>query len=970
MISTNFINFLIQKKTVIMLFLLVGFIAFTGSFYVDNKVEAANLAKPSITYLNGNPTMGSFYGIFWASTVDISTYTDYQLKVNSTILDFKSDGRNSYTPISLVEYYGFKVGQNDISVRICNGGTCGAWSDSKIIDIKTGWNTLCTAYQYGPTKTVVAGINGPVYGVNPAAGIFTADSDLATLAIFLGAPVGGTATLQITNATGCASTGNSSITQNGVSLTPFSTTANNKKKLMNVVCTSGCTGGTGNSGSTSGGANNNSGTINYCLGNPAPASQTVIATTFGSVYGSGPFTTSSDLGKIAAYLGAPVGSQAQLQITDAGCLNNYRSGTNNGSVAVPWYSTWHGMTVTCTSGCTLGNTSNNNTGNTNTSGNTTNTTNSSSPYSSASVCLGNPAPASQTVTSENSSYKFIYGTGPFTTGSDLGKIAAYLGAPVGSQAQLQITDIGCIQNYNYTTQNGVTSTSWPASWRGMTVVCTSGCTGTGSNSSDTSIITSTNNSLEKVTVMTEPVGFGVFNKRMGEQFAIAWYTEGVRKTNVNNQLFDTVQIRINSNIEQLSVSETFSNSAKDTFRFETQLVPYNGYQTGDNNISVRLCKSSSGCGPWSDDYTLRVGGWISCGITAKPVTKTVTAKSSGIVYGGETGNGSFRHSDGKLYPYNVFGSESDFSAIATYLGAKVGTTATLEVSRGFHCPDKVYSDTKNGITTKTYSNITNKIGGYQPGVNIVCTSGCTGTGSGSSGTNSGSSSSGNSSSNTYDINDNTVLYDDPLVSGLTKPKLCSGTGVCSGNLTLGGIYSFSWAWSVPDSVRSKVTKYQVKINSTITEKAPEPNGSSMLYVYEYNGFKIGDNAVQVRICDDSGCGPWSDTSTMTINAGWYLLCSVYHPTFNVDTISSDNGNLYKIGSNSTTFSTDSDLGTVAAFLGAKIGDKATLSLTNNGICSQDINTTITRNGITSATFLGSVTNKKRNVDISCTSGCN
>ncbi len=80
-------------------------------------------------------------------------------------------------------------------------------------------------------------------------------------------------------------------------------------------------------------------------------SQTVTPGTSGAVWGSGPFTTDSSLSVIAKFLGA-TGSSATLSITNIGCQSSFTGASANG-ITTQSYGSWHGMNVTCTSGCML-----------------------------------------------------------------------------------------------------------------------------------------------------------------------------------------------------------------------------------------------------------------------------------------------------------------------------------------------------------------------------------------------------------------------------------------------------------------------------------------------------------------------------------------------------------------------------------------------------------------------------------------
>ncbi|MEZ4104265.1 MAG: hypothetical protein R3B60_03185 [Candidatus Paceibacterota bacterium] len=358
------------------------------------------LRKPNIVSANVPSTirLGSKLNRFWDWVVtDNDLVNRYQINVNGRISEtYKEDIWNVSEVISVFQFNGFKIGDNEVSVRQCNNSGCSPWSNKININVNDYEGRLassnCWVYLGNTAVTgnhvVKAKSSGTVFSNGP---FFSTDSDLGAIATYLGAPVGSIVQLSFstinTNRDRC---GNSypSTTRSGITTTEYLNQPDYKLN-MKVTMTTLCIGndceysgqnysytpssGTANTTTTNNTNNTTTGTTNttnttsqtpqpvatHCLGDSAPVSQTVTATTLGSVYGTGPFTTGSNLGKIAAYLGAPAGTRATLSVVDAGCFNNYRSGNNNGVTTIPWYSTWRGMTVTCTSGCGSGTASGN-----------------------------------------------------------------------------------------------------------------------------------------------------------------------------------------------------------------------------------------------------------------------------------------------------------------------------------------------------------------------------------------------------------------------------------------------------------------------------------------------------------------------------------------------------------------------------------------------------------------------------------
>lgn len=169
------------------------------------------------------------------------------------------------------------------------------------------------------------GVSGTVWGSGP----FTTDSHIPTIAAFLGAR--GSATLYITDE-GCTASFTGS-TANGVTTSSYTAW-----RGMNVTCISGCDAGGGGEEPVCDGSD-------YAGASP----RTVTSTSIGTVYGTGPFRTTSSLGKIARYLGAS--GSATLVITNVGCVSSFAGGTNNGVSTLAYGSSYKGMTVSCTSGC-------------------------------------------------------------------------------------------------------------------------------------------------------------------------------------------------------------------------------------------------------------------------------------------------------------------------------------------------------------------------------------------------------------------------------------------------------------------------------------------------------------------------------------------------------------------------------------------------------------------------------------------
>jgi|GEM_PF-2702021 len=362
------------------------------------------------------------------------------------------------------------------------------------------------------SKVVTARAYGAVYGNGP---YFTSDSNLSTIARYLGAPEGTSATLSVTGVECEPSFASGS--RNGVTTYSYGSWQG-----MRVTCTNGCSGTapstsvtyscTGTvppNASAYGGANltgltantsyirsgsNTAGkcefdcnadghvwngsacvfpntpvqtappptTTTSCPGTPVSSgTQVVTASAYGgTVWGSGPyFTADSNLSVIARFLGAPEGGTATLSVTSLGCQSTYDGSTKN-NVTTYSYGSYQGKSVSCTNGC---------------SGVV------QAPPPTTASCPGTDVSnGTQTVTA-NASGGMIWGNGPFTADSNLSAIARYLGAPQGGSATLSVTNLGCQSSYSSGTQNTVTTLSY-GSYKGKSVSCTSGCSGSSQTS--------------------------------------------------------------------------------------------------------------------------------------------------------------------------------------------------------------------------------------------------------------------------------------------------------------------------------------------------------------------------------------------------------------------------------------------------------------------------------------------------------
>ncbi len=229
---------------------------------------------------------------------------------------------------------------------------------------------------------------------------------------------------------------------------------------------------------------------------------------------------------------------------------------------------------------------------------------------------------------------------------------------------------------------------------------------------------------------------------------------------------------------------------------------------------------------------------------------------------------------------------------------------------------------------------------------------------------------------------NLVIPNDPPnnASGLSKPIIDSSLLPSSVPMGTQNLYRF-WQHS-PSHAYERI---QMRVNSTIVEKkftitpgSDFATNTSVLNVFEFVGFKIGNNELSVRFCNSQGCGPWSDTGNLNVTNTFIM-----DPACHTKTMGPANGNLrvvakapanqgtvYKVHNNhpvkeqNLLFSSDSDFGAIATYLGAPVGSIANLTFFFTGdLQSRCGNSYVasTNNGIVTSTYSGDP--KKINVSV-------
>lgn len=629
-------------------------------------------AKPRITYLSyASGYLGDSIGIFWGSTLPVGSWTYANYKVNSTVVP-SGEARSGVSFGRMIEYDGFVIGTNTISVQACNANGCGAWSDTKTLVVRTGWSyPICTTNVSLVTRTVTASAVGTVYGSGP---LFAADSNLATVATYLGAKVGSKATLAITGSAGCAS-GFTSGSRNGITTQAYDNGIVSNyalkpiKKGVIITCTSGC-------GSVGDGTNN---VVIYgpkpIISVSAPHSSSLTKLLFGDPINIG--TGISIRGSITG-----INYRVNSTITQ-GNKNEVFSGVVNRQI-VEYEGFMTGTNTIAIQTCDK---------------------NGCSPWSDEKTVFISSVGwrytqcgvtlQSSTTTVTASAAGTVYGSRlGFSTDSSLATIATYLGAKVGDKANLLITDARYCDNFISKSNNGITTEAYDNGIisnyslkpikNGVLVTCTSGC--------------DFNPPPPDGPAPLKPkVGVGSIGTTMGSAIKIS--ALGSKKGE-----YTGTNYRVNSTVTQGNTLEAYNGEA------EGFVIEYDGFKAGDNKIAIQVC-NRNGCSPWSDETTFKVSsgwGFSKCDSLEISDLRMVTAVATGTVYG------SNRNPVSTISDLNKFTTDSDLGAVATYLGAKVGSKVTLQISSKNKksqantlkngCPNLFISDSLNGITTRAYDN--------------------------------------------------------------------------------------------------------------------------------------------------------------------------------------------------------------------------------------------------------------------------